>query len=115
MLAHVRANKLVALAVSGAARSALLPEVPTVAESGYAGFDATFSLVLFAPKGVPAPIAEALSKALGEALKQPDVVERLRLSDQTVVASTPAEAASRLAADAKTWGAVAKRLGLQAD
>jgi len=115
VLAHVRANKLVALAVSGAARSALLPEVPTVAESGYAGFDATFSLVLFAPKGVPAPIAEALSKALGEALKQPDVVERLRLSDQTVVASTPAEAASRLAADAKTWGAVAKRLGLQAD
>lgn len=115
VLAHVRAGKLTALAVSGATRSALLPEVPTVAESGYPGFDASFSLVLFAPKGVPAPISEALSKALGAALKQPDVAERLRLSDQVVVASTPAEAAARLTADTKTWGAVAKRLGLQAD
>ncbi len=115
VLPHVRAGKLTALAVSGAARSALLPEVPAVAESGYPGFDATFSLVLFAPKGVPAATIEAMSKALGTAVKTPDVVERLRLSDQSVVASSPQEAASRLAAESRTWGAVVKRLGLQAD
>ena len=115
VLPHVRAGKLTALAVSGAMRSALLPEVPTVAESGYPGFDATFSLVLFAPKGVPPPIIEAMSKALGTALKHPDVVERLRQSDQSVVASSPLEASVRLAADSKTWGAVVKRLGLKPD
>lgn len=115
VLAQVRAGKLVALAVSGAKRSPLLPEVPTVAETGYPGFDATFSLVLFAPEGVPKAIVVAMFKALDAALKQPDVIERLRLSDQSVVAQAPEDSAARLAADFKTWGAVAKRIGLQAD
>jgi tripartite-type tricarboxylate transporter receptor subunit TctC len=115
VLPQVRAGKLVALAVSGARRSPLLPEVPTVAEAGYPGFDATFSLVLFAPKGTPKPVIDAMHAALSAALKQPDVVERLRQSDQEVVAASPAESAARLAADSKTWGAVAKRIGLQPD
>lgn len=115
VLAQVRAGKLVALAVSGAKRSPLLPEVPTVAEAGYAGFDATFSLVLFAPKGTPKAIVDSMFKALDEALKHPDVIERLRLSDQAVVADSPDASASRLAADFKTWGSVARRIGLQAD
>ncbi len=115
VLAQVRAGKLVALAVSGAKRSPLLPEVPTVAEAGYPGFDATFSLVLYAPRGMPRAIGEALFKAFDDALKHPDVTERLRLSDQAVVANSPEDSATRLAADFKTWGAVAKRMGLQAD
>jgi len=115
VLAQVRAGKLVALAVSGAKRSPLLPEVPTVAEAGYPGFDATFSLVLYAPRGMPRAIGEALFKAFDDALKHPDVTERLRLSDQAVVANSPEDSAARLAADFKTWGAVAKRMGLQAD
>jgi len=115
VLPQVAAGKLVALAVSGARRSPLLPEVPTVAEAGYPGFDASFSLVLYAPKGMPRPIVEAMSKALGEALQQPDVAERLRRSDQAVVAEGPEASAARLAADFKTWGAVARRIGLQAD
>ncbi|MFT3817501.1 MAG: tripartite tricarboxylate transporter substrate binding protein [Rubrivivax sp.] len=115
VLPMVRAGKLVALAVSGAKRSPLLPEVPTVAESGYAGFDATFSLVLYAPRGTPKPTLDAMNAALAAALKQPDVVERLRQSDQEVAASTPEAAAARLEADSKMWGAVAKRIGLQLD
>lgn len=115
VLGQVRAGKLVALAVSGAKRSPLLPEVPTVAETGYPGFDATFSLVLFAPKGVPKAIVDAMFKQLDEALRHPDVIERLRLSDQTVVADSPDASAARLAADFKIWGAVAKRIGLQTD
>ncbi|MGH8795708.1 MAG: Bug family tripartite tricarboxylate transporter substrate binding protein [Caldimonas sp.] len=113
VLPQVRAGRLVALAVSGAKRSPLLPEVPTVAEAGYPGFDATFSLVLFAPRGTPKPIVDAMFKALDAALKDPDVVERLRQSDQAVIAASPEESAARLAADSKTWGAAAKRLGLQ--
>jgi tripartite-type tricarboxylate transporter receptor subunit TctC len=115
VLAQVRAGKLVALAVSGAKRSPLLPEVPTVAEAGYPGFDATFSLVLFAPKGVPKPVVDSMFKALDAALKHPDVIERLRQSDQTVLADSPDDSAARLAADFKTWGAVARRIGLQPD
>lgn len=115
VLPQVRAGKLVALAVSGAQRSPLLPDVPTVAEAGYPGFDATFSLVLYAPKGMPKPIVDTMFKALDTALKDPAVVERLRQSDQAVVADSPADSAARLAADAKTWGAVVKRIGLQLD
>lgn len=115
VLPMVRAGRLVALAVSGARRSPLLPEVPTVAESGFPGFDATFSLVLFAPRGVPAAIVDRMQAALAEALKQPAIVERLRQTDQQVVADPPAASAARLAADSKTWGAVAKKIGLRLD
>ncbi len=115
VLPMVRAGRLVALAVSGAKRSPLLPEVPTVAESGFPGFDATFSLVLFAPRGTPKPVVDSMHAALAAALKQPDIVERLRQSDQEVVAASPADTAARLAADSKTWGVVAKRIGLQPD
>ena len=115
VLPQVRAGKLVALAVSGARRSALLPDVPTVAESGYPGFDATFSLVLFAPRGTPAAIVNAMHSALSAALNTPDVVEKLHLSDQDVVAATPEQTAARLAGDSKTWGEVARRIGLRQD
>lgn len=115
VLPQVRAGKLVALAVSGAKRSLLLPEVPTVAESGFAGFDATFSLVLFAPRGTSPRVVEAMHTALAAALKQPDMVERLRQTDQEVVAASPADSAARIAADHKTWGGVARRIGLQLD
>ncbi len=112
---QVKAGKLVALAVSGAKRSPALPEVPTVAESGYAGYDASFLLVLYAPRGTPAPVLESLHKALTEALRQPDVVARLAATDQSVVANTPAEAAAQLQAISRKWGEVAKRIGLSLD
>lgn len=118
VLPQVRAGKLVALAVSGARRSALLPDVPTVAEAGgaaFAGFDATFSLVLFAPRGTPPRVVEAMHTALGDALRQPDVQERLRQTDQEVIAASPADSSARLLADHRTWGAVARRIGLQLD
>ncbi|HEY0820306.1 MAG TPA: tripartite tricarboxylate transporter substrate binding protein [Rhizobacter sp.] len=115
VLPHVRSGKLVALAVSGAKRSALLPEVPTVAEAGFPGFDASFSLVMFAPKGTPKAAVESLHAALTAALAQPDVIERLRLTDQEPVAASPADTAARLAADAKTWERVARRINLKAD
>ena len=115
VLPQVRAGRLVALAVSGARRSPLLPEVPTVAESGYPGFDASFSLVLFAPRGTPQAVIDTMHAALAAALKQPDVAERLRQSDQEVVAASPTESTARLAADGRIWAAVAKRIGLQPD
>ena len=113
VLPHVRAGRLVALAVSGAKRSPILPEVPTVAESGYPGFDASFSLVLFAPKATPTPLVQKMHDALASALKSPEMIDKLAQSDQTVVADTPAEAAARLAQDGQRWGDVARRIHLR--
>lgn len=115
VLPHVRAGKLVALAVSGSLRSPTLPEVPTIAEAGVPGYEANFTLVLFAPKGTPDALVQRFRQAFVDALKSPDVAEKLKASDQTVVGSTPAQAAAQLAADSRKWGAVAKRIGLGLD
>ena len=115
VLPHVKSGRLVALAVSGARRSPVLPDVPTVAESGYPGYDATFMLALYAPKGTPEPVMASFRKALVDALKTPEVVEKLKATDQEVVGSTPAEAAAVIAATSKKWGAVAKKIDLQLD
>jgi len=115
VLPHVRSGRLVALAVSGAKRSAVLPDVPTVAEAGYPGYDATFFLALYARRGTPAAIIARMHDALVDALRSPEVTETLRLTDQTVVGSTPEQAAARVAATARTWGAVAKRIDLHLD
>jgi tripartite-type tricarboxylate transporter receptor subunit TctC len=115
VLPHVKAGKLVALAVSGAKRSPMLPEVPTVAEQGYPGFDATFMLVVLAPHGTPEAIVAAFQRSLVDAMRMPDVVDKLRQSDQDVIASTPAQAAEMLAATSKKWGVVARKIGLSLD
>lgn len=115
VLPHVRSGKLVALAVSGTQRSPVLPEVPTVAEAGFPGYDASFLLVMMAPKGTPAPVVAAMNKAMVDALKSPDVIDKLKATDQTVVADSPAQAAARLAALSKQWAAVVTKIGLSLD
>ncbi len=113
VLPHVRSGKLVALAVSGNKRSALLPEVPTVAESGFPRFDASFSLVLLAPKGVPAATIDKMHTELAAALRTPEMVAKLAQSDQVVVADSPADTAARLAQDSAKWSEVARRINLR--
>jgi tripartite-type tricarboxylate transporter receptor subunit TctC len=115
VLPHVRAGKLVALAVSGSTRSPTLPEVPTMAEAGVKGYEANFTLVLYAPRGVPEAVVARMRQAFVDALNAPDVTDKLRAGDQQVVGSTPAQAAAQLAADATKWGAVVRRIGLGLD
>jgi tripartite-type tricarboxylate transporter receptor subunit TctC len=115
VLPHVRAGKLVALAVSGSKRSPTLPDVPTIAEAGVPGYQADFSLVMFAPTGTPEAIVARMRQAFVDALNQSDVTEKLRAGDQTVVGASPAQAAALLAADSKKWGEVARRIKLGLD
>ena len=115
VLPQVRAGKLVALAVSGSRRSPALPEVPTVAEAGYPAYVADFTLVLMAPRGTPEPIVARMRQVISDALKAPDVSEKLRAGDQIVVAGTPAEAATMLAADGRKWSEVVRRIQLGLD
>ena len=115
VLPHVRRGKLLALAVSGSRRSPTLPDVPTLAEAGVVGYQADFTLVMFAPRGVSDAVVAQFRQAFVDALNASDVTEKLRAGDQTVIGSTPGEAATVLAADSKKWGAVARRVQLGLD
>ena len=115
VLPFVRAGKLVALAVSGGTRSPTLPDVPTVAEAGVAGYEASFALAMYAPRGTPEAIITRFRQAFVDALQAPDVTEKLKAGDQFVVGSTPSRAAATLAADSKKWGEVARRIKLGLD
>lgn len=115
VLPHIRSGRLVALGVSGKERAPSLPEVPTIAEAGIPKYEANFGLVFWAPKSTPDSVVNKFNQALADALKSPDVVERLLKTDQNVIASSSAEAATRLAADSIKWGEVAKRIKLGLD
>ena len=80
-----------------------------------AGYKADFTLAMWAPKGVPEPVLTRFRQAFVEALNAPDLVEKLKAGDQTVVGSSAADAAATLSADSKKWGAVARRIQLGLD
>ena len=73
---HVNAGKLRALAVTSATRSVVAPDVPTMAESGLAGYDISSWQAVFAPAGTPAPIVERLYTEIARILKTPDIQKR---------------------------------------
>jgi tripartite-type tricarboxylate transporter receptor subunit TctC len=112
VLPHVRSGKLIALAVSGQARSPTLPDTPTISEAGVKGYDADFSLVMWAPKQVPDEVVQKFRQALLDGLKLPETAERLKATDQLVIGSTPEEATARITKDYAKWGAVTKKIGL---
>src|SRR3989304_4403704 len=109
VLPQVKAGKLTALAVSTTARSPLAPQIPTAAEAGVAGFDATFYLVLFARKGVPPDILSAMSREVPKALAAPELRERVAAQDIVALGTSPDENTKILRAAAKKWAPVIKR------
>ena len=113
VMPHVNAGKLTALAVSTSTRSPLAPQVPTAAEAGVAGFDATFYLVLFAPKGVPADIMSAMNRETVKALSDPSVKERLKSADILTLGISVEETANTLRTIAAKWEPVIKRIDLK--
>ncbi|MEN9760587.1 MAG: hypothetical protein RI906_413 [Pseudomonadota bacterium] len=115
VLPHIRAGRLVPLAVSGKSRSPTLPEVPTMIEAGVTGYEADFALFLQAPRATPDDIVSRMRAALLEALNAPEIKARLAASDQVLVGSTPEQAAAVAAADSKKWGEVARRIKLGLD
>jgi tripartite-type tricarboxylate transporter receptor subunit TctC len=112
---HVRDGRLVGLAVSGGKRTASLPNVPTVAEAGVAGFDASFYETVWAPKGTPAAVIGRLQQEIAKALNSADTRARLAAADLEPVALAPADAARTAKADFDKWGAVQAKVNLQLD
>jgi tripartite-type tricarboxylate transporter receptor subunit TctC len=89
-LPHIRGGRAVALAVSSAKRSGLLPDVPTIAESGVPGFDYTLWIGLWGPAGMPATVAERINRDVNRALQSPDLRTRLtNLGNEPMSMSLP--------------------------
>ena len=112
---HVRAGKLRAIAVTTAKRSPELPDVPTIAEAGVPGYEATSWFGLFAPAATPAPIVAQLNKAIVKVLNQPDVKQKIAAQGGDVVAETPAQFAAFIKAETAKWGKVVKESGASVD
>lgn len=97
----VASGRLRALAVTGSKRSSSLPGVPTVSEAGIPGFEAGFSLVLFAPSATPRPIINRIHQALLTTLRDPGVAQKLEAQGFDLIGNSPAEFAAELENDIK--------------
>ena len=112
---HARAGRLRALATTGAQRSPALPDLPTIAEAGVPGYEASLWYGFAAPARLPPEILNRLHSALVATLQLPDVRERLATQGLDVQHNTPEEFSRLLAADVARWAKVVQRLGLQVD
>jgi tripartite-type tricarboxylate transporter receptor subunit TctC len=110
----VKAGKLRALAVSSAERLPALPDVPTVAEAGYPGFDISFWVGFFMPKSTPAPILETLHREIVAAARDPAVAEKLG-SQGVVSVLSPAEYAAKIAKETKELADVVTAANIKAE
>ena len=108
---HVRNGTLVPVAVTPSERSAELPEIPTIAEAGVPGYEATSWFGLFAPAGTPADVVETLHSAIAEGLQDPEVIEKFSAQGAVIVIDTPDEFADFIAAETEKWADVVKRSG----
>src|SRR6202007_2975324 len=111
---HVRTGKLRPLAIGGTARLSLLPEVPTVAEAGYPGFDAVGWGGIFVPNGTPQPIIDRLNATIAKVVMLPEAKKRLEEQGPEAAASSQAEMARMLREDSARFAELAKRIGVRA-
>ena len=112
---HVQTGRLRLLAVTSAKRSPALPDTPTVAESGVAGYDVTTWYMLLAPAHTPPAIVAKISRDATAGLKQPDAVRILGSEGAELVLGTPAEATDLLRRDLTRWAKVIKEANVKPD
>jgi tripartite-type tricarboxylate transporter receptor subunit TctC len=115
VIPHVKGGKLRALAVSSVKRSALLKDVPTVAESGVPNFEATAWYGVVAPAGVPKDIIAKLNGEMLRVLKLPDIRERLAEMGSDFVGGTPEQFGQLIKSEIVKWGKVVRESGARAD
>lgn len=112
---HIQAGKLKALGVTTKARSTSLPDVPTLAEAGIAGYEVSPWFAAFMPAGTPPAIVEKLGKTLNEAMTDPEVKKRLDFIGAEPIGSTPQALGQHLKAETERWTALIKSAGITAD
>jgi tripartite-type tricarboxylate transporter receptor subunit TctC len=114
-LGNVKAGTLRALAVSSAKRSSVLPDLPTMAETGVPGFDVALRYGLVAPAGTPRPIIERLNKELNAALASEEVKKRLAGEGADALPGTPEAYAADIDKEETKWSVLVHRLGLKVE
>ena len=115
MLPHVKAGKIVPLAVTSRKRSSLAPDVPTVAQAGLPQLEQEVFYLAMVPKGTPAPVVQRIEQAIAAALKQPEVQSRLRSLDLLPEGQTGDEAAKTLAGLSDRYGKVIRATGMKVE
>jgi tripartite-type tricarboxylate transporter receptor subunit TctC len=114
-LGNVKAGTLRGLAITTAKRSGLLPDLPTLAESGVPGFDVALRYGLMAPTGTPPAVIARLNKELNAALATEDVKQRLATEGAEALPGTPEAYAADVDADEKRWSGLVKKLGIKVE
>lgn len=114
-LAHVKSGRLRALGVSSATRMSLLPDVPTIAESGYPGFELYDWEGVIVPAGTPAPIIARLNGEINRIVNMPEVSERMSSLGASAGGSTPEQLAERIKTELAKWAKVVKSAGIVVD
>jgi tripartite-type tricarboxylate transporter receptor subunit TctC len=114
-MGNIQAGNLRALAVTSPKRSTLLPDVPTVAESGLSGFDVMLNYGLLAPAGTPKPIVDTINAAMRTAISNPEVQKRIAADGGEAVSSTPEEYQAIVDRDMTRWSALIRKLNLKVE
>jgi len=113
--AHIRSGKLKALGVGSAKRSALFPDIPTIAEAGVPGYEMANWWGIVAPTGTPQPIVDKLAKEIGLVLSAPETQKHFAAEGAEVVQKTPAEFAAFIEAELAKWQRVVKDARIKAE
>jgi len=114
-LPHILSGKANALVSTGVRRSTALPNVPTVAESGYAGYEAVNWYAYLAPAKTPRPIIERLNQELGKVLRAPAAVSLLEKQGVDPEPGSPEALAAYMKREYETWGKVVKQANIKAE
>jgi tripartite-type tricarboxylate transporter receptor subunit TctC len=112
MTENVKAGQVRALGTSASKRSAVLPNVPTIAEAGVPGYESTIWIGLMAPAGTPKPIVDKLNAEINKAIRKPEILAAWEKQGAMPLVMTPAEFDAYLRKDIDKWAGVVKAAGL---
>ena len=115
LIPHIRSGKLKAIAVTSPERSPLMPNVPTIAESGFPGYDMDTWIAMFVPRATPAAVIKLLHEATLEALKSPQVKERIDSQAGRIIGGSPERLDALVADDIKRYTKIVKDFGIKAE
>jgi len=112
---HIQAGRLRALADSSGKRSSMFPDVPTMAEAGFPGFDASIWFSIVGPAGLPKEVMDKLVPALTSVMKDPEVILAIKREGYDPMPMTPQQTADRIKSDFELWGKTVKSANITAD
>jgi tripartite-type tricarboxylate transporter receptor subunit TctC len=115
LIGHIRSGRMRAIAVTSPARVADLPQVPTVAESGYKGFEAVTWFGILGPANLPRDMVVKLNAAINKALQSPELKKQMDAQGADVLGGTPEQFAQLIHDDIARWGVIVKESGARID